>query len=132
MVPESDSPPPSHFPPDFSEGGGVEKEAPLPPSVFSGEAAPVRAGCNDPECGETSCQCTHASCPCRPASCQSASAGCATCGGEHWLFVEADEEGRQLQRECPDCPAPAPSPERRSGGQPEGLEAGSPAPHSPR
>lgn len=30
------TPPPSNFSPDFSEGGGVEKQAPLPPSVSRG------------------------------------------------------------------------------------------------
>jgi hypothetical protein len=36
--------PPSKFSPDFSEGGGVEKQAPLPPSVFRGppEGDPTR------------------------------------------------------------------------------------------
>lgn len=122
VVPDSKCPPPSHFPPDFSEGGRPPQQAPLPPSV-SGARVPG-ASCNDPSCGETSCDCTHAGCPCYP----SPPRACPTCGGEHWLFIEADEEGRPLFQECPDCPAPGPAPEEGSEGQPEGLQGQSSGP----
>lgn len=66
MVPPSKRPPPSASPPDFFRGGGVREGTPLPPSV-SGDRPPG-ASCNDPECGETSCNCSHAGCPCHPAA----------------------------------------------------------------